>query len=177
VNHDDRASMRQPDRIALLCAIAAIGLLGIAVATLSLLLGGGYHPETYPAGIDFVKAGMVWTFAWATVFMGVLAANAGALWLTSRDRGDLPEVIFWIGFTVGCLAAAAIFLVAPGPGPFAVPAPIATAFFFGLGLILAGAAPMILSAARDAVKRRDWRMLIGWLIVGGIILIGVLRRR
>jgi len=159
-----------------ICAIASIGLLGLVAAVLAVVVWGGYNPERYPGRIDLVRAGMVWFALWATILFGAFAVAAVWAALATRNRRAFADGLSWMGVTVAGAAMLALLLVIPGPGRYAVPGPIAAVLFVGIGLFLAGAAPMMLSGFIDAIKRRNWVVLIALLLLAGVFLVGILRR-
>jgi magnesium-transporting ATPase (P-type) len=176
VKQSDSPSAQPSVAFGVICAMAGVGLIGIVVAAIAMVVWGGYNPERYPGGIDLVRAGMVWFVLWATILVGAFAAAAVWAWLATRDRRAFADGLSWMGVLVAGVAMLALILVIPGPGRYAVPAPIAAVLFIGIGMFLAGAASMMLSGFIDAIKRRNWGVLIALLLLAGVFLVGMLRR-
>ena len=170
------AGARLPFDLRTLCILAGVGLAGPVVAVLAMILWGGYHPETYPGGIDLVLAGLRWFFFWAAILIGVFAAFAVRTWLTHRHPRSLIDAVAWTGFTIATLAVLAVVVTMRGPGEHVVPIPIRVFLYVGIGLMVAAFVPALIQGLNDAWKRGN-RIAVGLaLILVAMFVIGLIQR-
>ena len=161
-----------------ICTLAVIACLALAVAGVAGIIDGGYHPDTYVGRFDPVRAGLIVFASLGAIVLVLFAAIDILRWREMADRGSLWLAITMIGLAVACISIAAFFVWAPATaGPLAAPAPIVAGFYLGGALAVGGLVPAIGAALIAAYDRRDRKVLVGGLLFAAAVVINYLIRR
>jgi len=163
---------------AVICALAVIACLALALAGVTAFVDGGYRPDSYAGRFDPVRAGLVVFASLAGIVLLLFAAIDVWRWRSTADRWSLYLAITMSGLAVACASLAAFFVWAPATaGPLAVPGPIVAAFYIGGALSLAGLAPAIGAALVAAIDRRDRKVLVAGLLFAAAVVFTYAVRR
>jgi hypothetical protein len=120
-------------------------------------------------------------FISACVAFGLMAVSGFASWRARSDGSSVAFLAFALGLVVASGSGLAFWIWAPPTsGPFVLPIPIRVAAIASLGLIAVGPAFEAVSNFLAAIHARDWvavlRIGVGFILLGGFVAIGLLRR-
>jgi hypothetical protein len=159
-----------------ICTLALIACLALAVAGVTGIMDGGYRPDAYAGRFDPVRAGLIVFASLGAIVLVLFAAIDILRWREMADRGSLWLAITMIGLAVAGVSMAAFFVWAPATaGPLAVPAPSWPPPIGGAFAWQAYARERRRSIA--AYDRRDRKVLVSGLLLAAAVAINYPIRR
>ena len=162
----------------LICTLAVIGCLALALAGVTAIVDGGYRPDSYAGRFDPVRAGLVLFAFMAGLVLALFAAIDIWRWRATADRWSMWLAVTMIGLAVVCASLAAFVVWVPASaGPLAVPNAIVVGFYLGGALAIAGLAPAMGAALLAAIDRRDRKVLVAGLLFAAAVVFSYAVRR
>jgi hypothetical protein len=159
------------------CGIAVLACVFLAIAAVGLTAGWPYRAERFVGSFDPVRLGLA-GFLGSDLLLLIVITLAGLIeWRSTRDRATLRLALTFGGFALATASMFAMLLSAPPTTTFVVPQPVAVGLFLGIGIVAIAMLPDMISAVSEAVRRRDRGLLIAMMVLAALIAVSILFRR